>query len=90
MTGAASAAFRDDAPPLRLAGGTAIACVPVLALLRVDAGTGHLWLDEIFGATYVAQGFGDALIGALRFDLHPPAWYAQLNLWPLSASAIAG
>lgn len=42
---------------------------------------GWFWFDEIYGATFASGTFYEALIGPLRFDLHPPLYYVQLRLW---------
>jgi mannosyltransferase len=50
-----------------------------LRLYRID--DERLWLDEVWGATCSAQSILDCLIFTLRFDVHPPFYYFQLNLW---------
>lgn len=39
------------------------------------------WYDEIYGATFASGTLYEALLGPLRFDLHPPLYYLQLWLW---------
>ncbi|WP_019625799.1 glycosyltransferase family 39 protein [Thioalkalivibrio sp. ALJT] len=39
------------------------------------------WYDEIYGATFASGTLYEALLGTLRFDLHPPLYYLQLWLW---------
>lgn len=48
--------------------------------MRADGG---LWFDEIFGASYVNLPLLDVVIAVLRFDIHPPLYYLQLNAWGL-------
>lgn len=40
-----------------------------------------LWLDEVFGASYANLGFLETVVAVLRFDIHPPLYYLQLNAW---------
>lgn len=40
--------------------------------------------DEMWGATNANLSFFDAMVFTLRFDVHPPLYYAQLNLWALA------
>lgn len=40
--------------------------------------------DEMWGATAANLSFFDAINFTLRFDVHPPLYYAQLNLWALA------
>ncbi|MFT8245524.1 glycosyltransferase family 39 protein [Roseomonas sp. BN140053] len=51
-------------------------------LLRLHnlAGEG-LWLDELWAATFTQLGLQDTLVAVLRFDVHPPLYYLQLNAW---------
>ncbi|MEM7017277.1 MAG: glycosyltransferase family 39 protein [Pseudomonadota bacterium] len=42
-----------------------------------------MWLDEIFSAVFAVQPIIDTVIAVLRFDLHPPLYYIQLNMWAL-------
>lgn len=60
-----------------------IAAILVSALLVRLIGMDHrwLWFDELLSATFVAHGFLQTLISNLRFDVHPPLYYLQLNLW---------
>ncbi|MDP2902088.1 MAG: hypothetical protein Q8N96_03145 [Methylovulum sp.] len=60
----------------------------VLALvLRCRAlGVDGLWMDEVFGASYVNLNIFEILVAVLRFDIHPPFYYLQLKLWSLPSS----
>lgn len=42
---------------------------------------GGLWYDEIFGASYVNLNPVDVVVAVMRFDIHPPLYYLQLNAW---------
>lgn len=42
-----------------------------------------LWMDEIFGASYVNLNPLELVVAVLRFDIHPPGYYLQLSLWSL-------
>ena len=46
-------------------------------------GRSSLGHDEIWGATNSNLSFLDAIIFTLRFDVHPPLYYSQLNLWAI-------
>ncbi|WP_382324575.1 hypothetical protein ACFJGX_18540 [Hydrogenophaga sp. UC242_50] len=46
--------------------------------IRADGG---LWYDEIFGASYVNLNPLDVVVAVMRFDIHPPLYYLQLNAW---------
>jgi mannosyltransferase len=48
--------------------------------VRADGG---LWYDEIFGASYVNLNPLELVVAVLRFDIHPPLYYLQLNAWSL-------
>lgn len=49
-----------------------------------------LWLDEVFGASYANLGFLETVVAVLRFDIHPPLYYLQLNAWARLANSDAG
>lgn len=52
------------------------------AWLRWRAGTQDgLWFDEVFAASYVQLGVFETVVAVLRFDIHPPLYYLQLNAW---------
>ncbi|MBI1381402.1 MAG: hypothetical protein GC161_09980 [Planctomycetaceae bacterium] len=54
----------------------------VAALLRLENLTLEgLWLDELMAATFVPLGAKDLAVAVARFDVHPPAYNIQLNLW---------
>jgi uncharacterized membrane protein len=40
-----------------------------------------LWLDELWAATFVQLSLKDTLVAVIRFDIHPPLHYFQLNVW---------
>lgn len=42
-----------------------------------------MWFDELLSATFVAHDLPNTLVTNLRFDIHPPLYYIQLNLWTL-------
>lgn len=46
--------------------------------IRADGG---LWYDEIFGASYVNLNPLEVVVAVMRFDIHPPLYYLQLNAW---------
>lgn len=48
--------------------------------VRADGG---LWYDEFFGAGYVNLNPLETVVAVLRFDIHPPLYYLQLNAWSL-------
>mgnify|MGYP003337362949 CR=1 FL=1 len=65
----------------------AAAVLALAVLLRTAAlGVDGLWVDEIFGASYVNLGWGELVLAVLRFDIHPPLYYLQLKLWALPAA----
>lgn len=43
----------------------------------------RFWQDEMISLAIAGDGFLETIIGTLRFSAHPPAYYAQLNLWLL-------
>lgn len=47
------------------------------------AGLGRegLWYDEIYSASYTNLSLFETLVASLRFDVHPPLYYLQLNVW---------
>jgi mannosyltransferase len=40
--------------------------------------------DELWGATLANLSFLKSVVFVLRFDIHPPLYYMQLNLWALA------
>lgn len=61
---------------------TLIAVLAVGAALRIhDLTLGGLWMDELWAATYVQLGLKDLLVAVIRFDVHPPSYYMQMNVW---------
>lgn len=53
--------------------------------LRVSGlGREGFWLDEIFGATYTNLSLFETIVACLRFDVHPPLYYLQLNAWSVA------
>jgi len=38
-------------------------------------------MDELWAATYTQLGLKDLLVAVVRFDVHPPAYYVQMNAW---------
>lgn len=75
-----------DAPISRKAGLAGLLLVLLVAFglrfMAVRAG-GGLWFDEIFGASYVNLNPLDLVVAVMRFDIHPPLYYLQLNAWAL-------
>lgn len=54
----------------------------VAALLRLrNLNLEGFWLDELMAATFVPLGAKDLLVAVARYDVHPPAYNLQLNLW---------
>ena len=54
----------------------------IATLLRLHHLTTYgLWMDEVFGASYVPLSVGETIVAVLRFDIHPPLYYLQLNAW---------
>lgn len=62
-----------------------VAAILVSAFLVRLIGIEHRWLwsDELLSANFIAHGFWNTLITNLRFDIHPPLYYLQLELWAL-------
>ncbi len=58
-----------------------VVCLIALVLRYYRLDNTWLWYDEIFGATFAAQSLFDATIAAVRFDIHPPVWVQQLQIW---------
>lgn len=52
-----------------------------LLLRLVPMGRESLRGDEIFTASYTNLSLFDAVVAVLRFDVHPPLYYLQVNLW---------
>lgn len=50
-----------------------------LAAIGVDG----LWMDEVFGASYTNLNPLEVVVAVLRFDIHPPGYYLQLDAWSL-------
>ena len=42
-----------------------------------------MWFDELLSATYINHDIPQTLLANLRFDVHPPLYYLQLNLWSM-------
>ena len=40
-----------------------------------------LWFDELLSVTFSAHDLWNTLVTNFRFDIHPPLYYLQLNLW---------
>lgn len=57
-------------------------------LMKLPA-SANLAQDELWGATLVNLSFFDAIVFVLRFDVHPPLYYMQLNLWALVGNSDA-
>lgn len=55
--------------------------------IRADGG---LWYDEIFGASYVNLNPLDVVVAVMRFDIHPPLYYLQLNAGACSRNRTPG
>lgn len=69
---------------------SAAALLVVALLLRVTPlGREGLWLDEVFGASYVNLKFWEVVVAVLRFDIHPPLYYLQLKAWAVVSSSDA-
>lgn len=58
-----------------------VLCLIGVYLRCIQVGREGFWLDEIFGASYTNLTLWETLIAVLRFDLHPPLYYWQLNAW---------
>jgi mannosyltransferase len=52
-----------------------------LALRLIGLGREGLWIDEIFSASYTNLSFFETLVACMRFDVHPPLYYLQLDAW---------
>jgi uncharacterized membrane protein len=58
------------------------AALSVALVLRVhNLARDGMWLDEIWGATFVQLNLKDLLVAVARLDVHPPLYYMQLGLW---------
>jgi mannosyltransferase len=44
----------------------------------------RFWQDEMISLGIANGGLVETIIGTLRFSAHPPAYYAQLNLWMMA------
>src|ERR1700722_18819880 len=64
---------------------TLIAGLAVLAigiwLRSATIGRESLWLDEIYSVSLANLSIPGTLMAVLHFDVHPPLYYLQLNLW---------
>lgn len=56
-------------------------CLAGVYLRCIQLGREGFWLDEVFGASYTNLTLPETLVAVLRFDLHPPLYYWQLNIW---------
>lgn len=65
--------------PLLLTMGLALG----LWLRLVAIGKEGLWLDEIFSASFADLSVPGTVLAVVLFDVHPPLYYLQLNLWGL-------
>lgn len=74
-----------DSPMSRTASLAGLCVVLLLALgLRYLAvRTDGLWFDEVFGASYANLNPLDLVVAVMRFDIHPPLYYLQLDAWAL-------
>ncbi len=52
-----------------------------LCLRLVAIGRQGLFKDEIFSASYTNLSLFETVVASLRYDVHPPTYYLQLNLW---------
>lgn len=39
------------------------------------------WFDDIYAATFANLSLWETVTAVLRFDVHPPTYYLQVNLW---------
>ena len=39
------------------------------------------WFDDIYAATFANLSLWETVTSVLRFDVHPPLYYLQVNLW---------
>jgi len=61
--------------------GLMVLFVSLWIYLGTQPGRSTLNHDEMWGATAANLSLFDAIVFTLRFDIHPPLYYAQLNLW---------
>lgn len=52
-----------------------------LGLRGIGMGREGLWIDEIFSASFTNLSLFETVVACLRFDVHPPLHYLQLNVW---------
>lgn len=82
-----SSASASGASSDRAASGAALGLWAVLALALAVRLIGldqtGVWSDEVYPLTLAAQPMMEGMVGALRFDLHPPLYILQLHLWGL-------
>jgi mannosyltransferase len=67
-------------PPAAIAMLTVLLAVG-LAMRLLGVGREGLWLDEIHSASYANLSWFETIVACLRFDVHPPFYYLQLNAW---------
>lgn len=58
-----------------------------LCLRLVAIGRQGLFKDEIFSASYTGLSWIETIVACLRYDVHSPTYYLQLNLWSILATA---
>ncbi|MBX3610154.1 MAG: hypothetical protein KF871_09675 [Hydrogenophaga sp.] len=61
--------------------GLAVVLAVATALRWQATQSDGLWMDEIFGASYVNLNPWEVVVAVLRFDIHPPGYYLQLKAW---------
>lgn len=77
----ASGSAQQDISRARAIGVLAVILLLGAALRWAAIQADGLWMDEIFGASYVNLSLAEIVIAVLRFDIHPPGYYLQLGLW---------
>jgi len=61
-----------------------------LCLRLVAIGRQGLFKDEIFSASYTGLSWFETIVACLRYDVHSPTYYLQLNLYRTSTRIPGG
>ncbi|MBK8839432.1 MAG: glycosyltransferase family 39 protein [Hyphomonadaceae bacterium] len=62
-------------------GATILLAAFLVRLIGIDGR--WMWFDELLSASYITHDIPQTLLANLRFDVHPPLYYLQLNLWSM-------
>lgn len=67
----------------------AIIFIAAIVIRKSAIGVSGLWLDEIYGVSYINLNPFELIVAVLRFDVQPPLYYLQLKLWGMPSHSDA-